>query len=324
MDGAGRGTLRAGPAAAGMAGIAPRRPRRRAGAAMMRPVFRFAPSPNGRLHLGHALSALLNAEMARANGGRLLLRIEDIDVTRSRPEFEAGICEDLAWLGIAWEEPVRRQSEHFGDYRAAIARLEAMGLVRPSWATRREVAAAAAGATAAGRPWGRDPDGAPRFPGDAAAIAAEEAERRRHGEVPTALRLDTAAALARIAAPLSWTETGEGPAGETGTVAALPRLWGDVVLARKETPTSYHLSVVVDDALQGVTHVVRGRDLFHATSIHRLLQALLGLPAPVYHHHRLITDATGRKLAKSRRDTSLAELRAAGATPADIRRLVGL
>ena len=291
---------------------------------MTRPVFRFAPSPNGRLHLGHALSALLNAGMARACGGRLLVRIEDIDGTRSRPEFEAGIFEDLAWLGVAWEEPVRRQSEHYDDYRAALARLGALGVVRASYATRREVAAAAADAAAAGTPWGRDPDGAPRFPGDATAIEAAETERRRRVEAPAALRLDTARALEHVAGRLAWTETGEGPAGETGEVAALPRLWGDVVLARKETPTSYHLAVVVDDALQGVTHVVRGRDLFHATSIHRLLQALLGLPAPIYHHHRLITDATGRKLSKSDHDTSLAELRAAGATPADVRRLVGL
>jgi glutamyl-Q tRNA(Asp) synthetase len=291
---------------------------------MTRPVFRFAPSPNGRLHLGHALSALLNFDMARAAGGRFLLRIEDIDTARCRPEFEAGIREDLAWLGIAWEEPVRRQSDHFDDYRAAIARLDALGLVTPSFATRREVAAAAAAAEAAGLPVPTDPEGAPRFPGDAAILSAEEAALRRGAGEPAALRLATRRAVEHVGETLTWTETGEGPAGETGRVVAIPGWWGDVVLARKETPTSYHLSVVVDDAVQGVTHVVRGRDLFHATSIHRLLQALLGYPAPLYHHHRLVTDASGRKLAKSSRDTSLAELRAAGATPADIRRLVGL
>lgn len=290
----------------------------------MTPVFRFAPSPNGRLHLGHALSALLNADLARAAGGRLLLRLEDIDTARCTPAFEAAILEDLAWLGIAWEEPVRRQSEHFDDYRTALARLAGMGLLVASFATRREIAVAAEAAAAAGRPWPVDPDGAPCFPGDAAILAPDEIARRRADGAPAAERLAMAAGLAHLAGSLDWRETGVGPAGETGRVIARPEAWGDVVLARKEVPTSYHLAVVVDDALQGVTHVVRGRDLFHATSVHRLLQALLGLPAPAYHHHRLITDADGRKLAKSSRDTALADLRAAGATPADIRRLVGL
>ena len=287
---------------------------------MTTPVFRFAPSPNGYLHLGHALSALINFEMARAAGGRLILRIEDIDAARCRPHYEQAIYEDLAWLGIAWEQPVRRQSAHFADYRAALAQLDA--LTYASFESRGEIARLVAARERQG-PWPRDPDGAPLYPGDARSLARAERRRRVAAGGPYALRLDMATATAR-AGPLSWRETGGGPAGETGTVAASPQQWGDVVLARKETPTSYHLSVVVDDALQGVTHVVRGQDLFQATSVHRLLQALLGLPAPEYHHHRLVLDAEGRKLAKSTRATALRALRADGATAGDIRRMVGL
>jgi glutamyl-Q tRNA(Asp) synthetase len=289
---------------------------------MRPPVFRFAPSPNGHLHLGHALSALINLDMARAAGGRLLLRIEDIDQTRCRPEFEAAIYEDLRWLGVSWEEPVRRQSQHFADYRAALARIEADDLVYPSFESRAEIAALVAARERAGS-WPRDPDGAPLYPGSRTSLPADARARQRAAGAAYALRLDLARAAAR-AGPLTWRETGAGPAGESGTLPADPRLWGDVVLARKETPTSYHLSVVVDDALQGVSHVVRGQDLFHATAMHRLLQTLLGLPEPVYHHHRLILDAGGRKLSKSTRSTSLRALRAQGATPADIRRLVGM
>jgi glutamyl-Q tRNA(Asp) synthetase len=289
---------------------------------MLPPVFRFAPSPNGYLHLGHALSALLNADFAQAAGGRLLLRIEDIDAARSRPHYETAIYEDLAWLGIAWETPVRRQSEHHADYRAAVARLETMGLVYPSFESRAEIAALIA-ARAGQAPWLRDPDGTPLYPGDAKAMPAAERARRMADGTPYALRLDMAAALS-CTGPLSWTETGEGPSGETGTVVADPAAWGDVILARKDAPASYHLAVVVDDAAQGVTDVVRGQDLFHATSVHRLLQALLGLPAPRYRHHRLMLDRTGRKLSKSTAATGLRELRAAGANAAEIRRRVGL
>jgi glutamyl-Q tRNA(Asp) synthetase len=288
---------------------------------MSRPVFRFAPSPNGYLHLGHALSALINADMARAAGGRLLLRIEDIDRTRCRPQYEAAIYQDLAWLGLTWEQPVRRQSEHFAAYRAALDRLTAMGLVYPSFDNRAEIARLVAAREQAG-PWPRDPDGVPLYPGTAKRLSADERRHRMAGE-PYALRLDMAAALAR-AGELDWTETGRGPLGETGRVPAAPARWGDVVLGRKETPTSYHLAVVIDDALQGVTDVVRGEDLFWSTGVHRLLQALLELPVPTYHHHRLIRDADGRKLAKSTRATGLHELRAQGRTPADIRRLAGL
>jgi glutamyl-Q tRNA(Asp) synthetase len=286
----------------------------------MPPVFRFAPSPNGYLHLGHALSALLNADRARAAKGRLLLRIEDIDATRCRPDYEVAIYEDLAWLGLAWEQPVRRQSEHYGDYRAALAKLDAMGLVYPSFESRAEIARLVA---MRGGTWPRDPDGMPLYPGDAKSMSAAERARRMATAEPYALRLDMAAALARVG-PLTWDETGAGLDGETGTVVANPAAWGDVILARKDTPTSYHLAVTVDDAAQDVTDVVRGADLFHATSVHRLLQVLLGWPAPRYHHHRLILDADGRKLSKSTSATGLRELRAQDATVAAIRKLVGL
>ena len=288
----------------------------------MPPVFRFAPSPNGYLHLGHALSALLNADMARAAGGRLLLRIEDIDTTRCRREYETAIYEDLAWLRLAWEKPVRRQSEHYDAYRAALARLEAMGLVYPSFESRADIARLVAAKEAIAS-WPRDPDGAPLYPGDAKSLSAPDRKRRIDAGEPYALRLDMQEALAR-AGNLTWAETGAGPNGETGAIAAVPALWGDVILARKETPTSYHLAVVVDDAAQGISDVVRGRDLFHATAVHRLLQALLGLPQPRYHHHRLVLVADGRKLSKSTQSTGLRELRARGTSPSEIRRLAGL
>ena len=289
---------------------------------MLPPVFRFAPSPNGYLHLGHAASALLNFEMARASGGRFLLRIEDIDATRCRPEFEAAIYEDLGWLGLGWETPVRRQSEHFDAYREVIEKLRASGLVYPSFESRTEIARLVA-EREADAPWPRDPDGAPLYPGDAKSRSSAERERLIASGASYALRLDMAAACAQ-AGDLGWTELGEGPDGEYDAIIARPEAWGDVILARKETPTSYHLSVVIDDALQDITHVVRGRDLFWSTSVHRLLQSLLRLPQPVYCHHRLVTDASGQKLSKSTGATALRELRAAGATPADIRQRLHL
>jgi glutamyl-Q tRNA(Asp) synthetase len=288
----------------------------------MPPVFRFAPSPNGYLHLGHAFSALLNFDLANQTGGRFLLRIEDIDTTRCRPEFEHAIHQDLAWLGIAWETPVRRQSDHLADYREALEHLTAQGLVYPSFESRAEIARLVAEREADG-PWPRDPDDAPLYPGSARLLPSGERARLLESDAPYALRLDMAAACAQIG-DLGWAERGEGPDGETGTVAARPQAWGDVILARKETPTSYHLAVVVDDALQGVTEVVRGEDLFWSTSLHRLLQRLLGLPQPAYRHHRLLRDDSRRKLSKSTAATGLRELRAGGKTPADIRRLIGL
>jgi glutamyl-Q tRNA(Asp) synthetase len=284
---------------------------------MPHPVFRFAPSPNGYLHLGHALSALENSDRARAAGGRLLLRIEDIDAARCRPEFEAAIYEDLAWLGLAWEEPVRRQSEHLDDYRAVLDQLTRADLIYPSFESRGEILRLIAERDAQA-PWPRDPDGTPLYPGSAKDLPADERARRMARD-PYTLRLDSNAAAVR-AGPLVWHETGVCD----GEVRATPEAWGDVILARKDTPTSYHLSVVVDDALQGITHVVRGQDLFASTSVHRLLQAVIGLPAPIYHHHRLVLDRDGHKLAKSTGATALRTLRGRGATPADIRRMVGL
>jgi glutamyl-Q tRNA(Asp) synthetase len=286
------------------------------------PVFRFAPSPNGHLHLGHAFSALLNADLARASGGTLLLRIEDIDRTRCRPAFEQAIYQDLSWLGIVWDGEVRRQSDHLELYRDAVERLAARGLIYPAFESRAEIARlVAAKETVA--PWPRDPDGAPLYPGLGKQLSAAQRAELIAAGVPYALRLDMAAALAEVG-ELSWQELGSGPDGETGSIAARPEEWGDVIIARKETPTSYHLSVVIDDALQGVTEVVRGADLFWSTSVHRLLQHLLGLPAPAYRHHALLRDAEGRKLSKSTGATGLRELRAAGVTPAEVRTMVGL
>jgi len=290
--------------------------------AMAQPVFRFAPSPNGYLHLGHALAALIDFEMAQRFGGRFLLRIEDIDATRCRPEFEAAIYEDLAWLGIAWEQPVRRQSECFADYQRALDRLEALGLVYPSFESRAEIVRLVAERDARTH-WPRDPDGAPLYPGNAKQLSAQERAQRIAAGEPYALRLDMNGATRRTGA-LTWAEVSAEHADDHDTMLAHPEAWGDAVLARKETPTSYHLSVVVDDAAQGITHVVRGEDLRHATSVHRVLQDLLGLPAPHYHHHRLILDSEGRKLSKSTQATPLRELRTQGATPADIRRMAGL
>ena len=275
------------------------------------PVFRFAPTPNGPLHLGHARSALLNHAAARATGGRFLLRIEDIDLVRCRPEFEAAIYDDLAWLGLDWERPVRRQSEHMADYAAALARLDAMGLVYPSFESRAEIRRA----VEARADWPVDPDGAPLFPFSRTAMTDTERERRHAAGEPYALRLDMRAALAQTGQKLSWHEEGEGAA------PADPAAWGDVVIARKEVPTSYHLAVVVDDAVQGITQVIRGADLRPSTSVHRLLQHLLGLPTPIYRHHGLVLDEEGRKLSKSLGSPSLASLRVQGMTAEQARRL---
>ena len=286
-----------------------------------KPVYRFAPSPNGLLHLGHALSAFLNHDMARDNGGRFLLRIEDIDQTRCTPELEQAIYDDLGWLELAWENPVRRQSDHFDGYRVALDRLIDAGLAYPAFLSRGETKAIVKAFEADGGLWPRDPDGAPLYPSmDRERPEAERTKLLASGQ-QHAWRLDMEKAIRAAGSPLFWQESGD---GETGKIEAQPTLWGDVVLSRSDAPSSYHLSVVVDDALQGITHVVRGMDLFHATAIHRLLQHLLDLPQPVYHHHRLILGADGRKLSKSEGSTGLSALRAEGATPSDIRRLVGL
>ncbi len=286
------------------------------------PVFRFAPSPNGRLHLGHALSALTNEALARRFGGRLLLRIEDIDLTRCRPEFVEGIEADLEWLGIRFEPGFRRQSQHFGDYAAALASLRGRGLIYPCFCSRQEIRNAVAAREAeTGQPWPVDPDGAPLYPGLCKALDSDEAEQRIAAGEPPVLRLDMAAAIAAAGQPLSYTVFDTNGGEQFITVA--PQRWGDVVLARKDVPTSYHLAVTVDDALQGVTHVVRGRDLEAATDVHVLLQHLLGLPTPLYHFHRLLLDDDGQKLAKSRDSQSLAGLRDGGTTAAEIRQQLG-
>jgi glutamyl-Q tRNA(Asp) synthetase len=268
-------------------------------------ITRFAPSPTGYLHLGHVRSSWEGWHAARAAGGRFLLRIEDIDQGRCRAEFEAAIREDLEWLGLDWDGDVRRQSEHFGDYRAALARLDAARLLYPCFCTRKEVQAEIA--RAGGAPQGEE---RPVYPGTCKRLSADERAERIAADADYALRLDVAAALARTG-PLEWIE-------QSRRVAADPEALGDVVLARKDVPTSYHLAVTVDDALQGVTLVTRGADLFASTHIHRLLQALLGLPVPAYRHHPLLTDAGGKRLAKRDRALTIRAMREAGMTPAEI------
>ncbi|CDX14471.1 Glutamyl-Q tRNA(Asp) synthetase [Mesorhizobium sp. ORS 3324] len=288
-------------------------------------TFRFAPSPNGELHLGHAYSALLNQEMAARAGGRLLLRIEDIDIARCTPEFEAGIFRDLKWLGLGWEELVRRQSEHFSEYKAVLDRLIAEELVYPAFMSRGEIRAFIAETGKRGREWPLDPDGVPLYPPLDRALPMKERKRRIAENMPFAWRLDVDAAIARAPADLSsWVEFTDETMTATRTVEARPQAWGDVIVARRDIPTSYHLAVVVDDALQGVSHVVRGQDLYSATGVQRLLQQLLGLSPPRYFHHRLILGPDGRKLSKSFKDTGLAALRQAGVSPQEVRQLVGL
>ena len=272
-------------------------------------VTRFAPSPTGRLHPGHAYSALLAHDRARREGGRFLLRIEDIDTTRARPEWVQGIFEDLSWLGLEWEEPVRFQSAHMADYAAALERLKTMGLLYPCFCTRRDIRAAiAASASAPHGPLGTI------YPGTCRELSAKERSARIAAGENYALRLDVVRAVSLIGgAPLEWSDERHGR--QRVDVAA----FGDVVLARKDIPVSYHLAVTVDDALQGISHVIRGEDLLAATAVHRLLQALLGLPVPVYRHHALLRDDSGRRLAKRDGAETLADLRARGVKPAEFR-----
>jgi glutamyl-Q tRNA(Asp) synthetase len=272
---------------------------------------RFAPSPTGWLHLGHAYAALFAAE--QADGGRFLIRLEDIDATRARPEYEEAIFEDLAWLGLSWEKPVRRQSDHFDDYRAALGQLEAKGLLYPCFCTRREIQDEIA--RAGNAPQG--PDG-PLYPGTCRHLDADERQKRLASGDAYALRLDVNQALQLIGTPLTFTEL------SLGEIIANPTIFGDVVLARKDTPASYHLAVVVDDALQGITLVTRGEDLLSATHLHRLLQHLLHLPVPRWHHHRLITDEAGKRLAKRDDARSLKSLRESGWSPNRVREELGI
>jgi glutamyl-Q tRNA(Asp) synthetase len=276
-------------------------------------VTRFAPSPTGYLHLGHAFAAITACETARRAGGRFVLRFEDIDRVRSKPEYESAIREDLTWLGIAWDEPVVRQSERFFAYRAALERLESDHLLYPCFCTRSEVAAEVARAAEA--PHG--PEGA-LYPGTCRRLSSEERHRRIVEGASYALRLDSVEAEKRVG-PLSFHERGYGPNGESGQITVNPLLFGDVVIARKEMPTSYHLAVVIDDAYQGVTLVTRGQDLFAAAHVQRVLQRLLDIPAPEYAHHRLVVDSHGKRLSKRDSASTLRSLRDAGASPASIR-----
>lgn len=272
------------------------------------PILRFAPSPNGRLHLGHAFSAVLNQRLAEHLGGRFLVRLEDIDLQRCTAELAKLCLEDLEWLGLRWEQPVRVQSQHFNDYAKALDSLRQKALLYPCFCTRREIAE---------RSGESDPDGAPLYPGTCRDLPSEEVNRRIQNGKAHAWRLNMDKALKQTSGAMTYTRF-ELPSLMLEKVAAQPSRWGDVILARKETPTSYHLSVVVDDALQGVTHVVRGKDLESSTCIHVLLQALLELPFPLYHHHRLFNAPTGGKLSKSKGSESLADLRAVGFTPTTI------
>jgi glutamyl-Q tRNA(Asp) synthetase len=269
-------------------------------------ICRFAPSPNGFLHLGHAYSALMNARLARLQAGVFLVRIEDIDRARSKPVFEEAIREDLAWLGLHWPRPERRQSDHFAAYRAVLEILRARELAYPCFCTRGAIAAHIAGKPG----WPRDPDGSPLYPGLCRDLSQQQRAQKIAAGAPFALRLDMARALAAVAAPLTYREFYEGDAPRDMT--AEPALWGDVVIGRRDVPASYHLACVHDDAAQGVTDVARGADLEAATGLHVLLQALLGYPTPDYRHHRLVLDAEGRKLAKSKSSLPLRELRAKG------------
>ena len=280
---------------------------------MTKPVFRFAPSPNGRLHLGHAYSALLNQQLAERHGGRLLLRLEDIDTQRCTPELARLCLEDLAWLGLRWQQPVRVQSQHFADYQRAAQTLKEQGLLYPCFCTRSQVQAEAAA---------QDPDGAPIYSGHCRHLPQPERERRMRAGEPHSWRLDVQAALARHPGPHRYRHFS--PQGDERLIEVNPGRWGDAILLRKDTPASYHLAVVTDDALQGVTHVVRGLDLEAATDLHVLLQALLGLPVPQWRHHPLLLDESGRRLAKRDHAATIAALREAGVTPADVRRLAGL
>ncbi len=284
-------------------------------------ITRFAPSPTGFLHLGHAYSALYAYDAARAANGRLHLRIEDIDRTRCKPDFETAIIEDLNWLGIEWDEPLLRQSQRFDAYHSALARLREKNIVYRCFKTRKEVAKAAAQAPHLGAdgPEGPQYVGAPLSDG-------EENDLLEKGAA-YAWRLSLARARDALGGDFSkliFHEEGRGPQGERGSIAATPEIFGDPVIARKDFGTSYHLSSVIDDAAQNITHVIRGEDLFAATHLHRLLQALLDLPTPRYRHHRLITDENGRRFAKRDQAVTLRALRDNGATPADIRRRVGL
>ncbi|MEH6525641.1 MAG: tRNA glutamyl-Q(34) synthetase GluQRS [Sneathiella sp.] len=278
----------------------------------MKYITRFAPSPTGNLHLGHLYSASLAMQAAKETGGIFLLRLEDIDGGRCHPEYEQGIYEDLSWLGFKWEEPVRRQSDHMEDYAALISRLSDRGLIYPCFCTRREITAEIARSNSA--PHG--PEG-PAYPGICKGLTDRDRQRNFQFTKPYALRLNMDNAIANLdLTSLRFHEQ------DKGYIQCDPLPFGDVVLARKETPTSYHLSVTFDDAIQGVNHIIRGQDLLPSTHIHRLLQALLELPTPSYHHHGLISDGKGRRLSKRDKDATIKSLREYGYQPEEVRKMV--
>lgn len=277
-------------------------------------ITRFAPSPTGLLHVGHAYSALFAHRLAQQAGGQFLLRIEDIDPLRCQAQFEDAIFEDLAWLGLSWQQPVRRQSDHMDTYAGALARLEKMGLLYPCFCSRKDIRdeiAAAGGAPHQG------PEG-PHYPGICRDLPGPEADTRKQAGQPFALRLDNAKARAMADGPLLWVDQ------QRGEMTAQPQHFGDVVLARKDIPASYHLAVSIDDDLQGITLVSRGEDLLPSTDVHRLLQQLLGLKTPRYHHHGLLNDGDGRRLAKRHKSQTIRALREAGKSPDQVRAMTGL
>lgn len=295
---------------------------------MSQPIFRFAPSPNGRLHLGHAFSALLNQQMAHALGGKFLLRIEDTDLNRCTPVLEQRMLEDLNWLGIEWDEEPVRQSDNIATYEDIIDTLRDEGLVYPAFMSRSQIKKHITQKEEDGSIWQRDPDGAAHYPSYDRNLSVDERQDRIEAGDAYALRLDMAKALQHSNKLLHWKENCNQnwiePNDKFGIVAADPSAWGDIILSRKDAPASYHLACVADDAMQGITHVVRGRDLFWSTSVHLLLQDLLGFPTPQYHHHDLILDINDQKLSKSNNDTSIAQLRDAGTTNHDIKKMIGL
>lgn len=287
---------------------------------MAKPVFRFAPSPNGHLHLGHAYSALLNQKMARAAGGKLLLRIEDIDTTRCTQELETQMLHDLEWIGFEWDETPRRQSEHFEDYAQALEQLAKLDLVYPSALSRGEIKRIIQTKKENGEDWPSDPDGSPLYPGHERDFDnAQQLELKTSGQ-DYALRLNIKSANNMITKPLNWTEQGT---NQNETVNANPSAWGDIIIARKSLPISYFLCCTYDDGIQNISHVVRGKDLYHSTSIHVLLSEILGFPKSIFHHHDLILDDNGQKLSKSKNHTSLKELRQAGMTSEWLRQKLG-
>ncbi len=277
------------------------------------PIFRFAPSPNGELHLGHAFSALLTQQLAQANDGKLLLRVEDIDTIRCTPESTTQMLDDLDWVGFSWDEEPRKQSEHFPAYEEALKKLRSDNLIYPCFCSRTQIKANATGE--------KDPDGAPLYPGTCKHMSQYDREKRMQDAEAFAWRLDMDKAIEKVG-DLTWRESSEDFA-EVETIEAEPAAWGDVILARKFTPTSYHLSVVVDDAAQNVTHVTRGKDLYLTTAVHRVLQVLLELPEPKYLHHGLILDDEDKKLSKSKKSLSLAALRKRDWTPEQVRAQLG-